>query len=393
MIEPDVAPMVRVAPDHEASVAPAAPGPGPYALPIALAWIAAALIAATVGVIFIMNAGGGSGFGLAAITAQLLAMTALSVHHVTRPNRDGVAAGGYAVAAGLAVFALSSINSDPARITWAYLVFGVVLILVGVRLVYVGRTSDSPFVASLRTPGPFVIAAGAVEVFTQLTLLTSAWDWMQTANWFWSIGVLGMAVSYAVSAGLLTREVNAQRDDDDSRGVQVGAERAETRQVLVDGVKVDGGETSDDGTIDEDRSDDDLPMAEEDAGEPAAPTAAGPIDASDTAAWRGTATYERLPERHTRATLRLRLAEEHQLVLVFGVGLKTLEVDGGLPFSVGRTAKFRLRDGEVERACLLESSNASAGVWAQRSSAARIVSLAVDGVPIPVAEVEPPPEV
>ena len=94
-----------------------------------------------------------------------------------------------------------------------------------------------------------------------------------------------------------------------------------------------------------------------------------------------------------RATLRLRLAEEHQLVLVFGVGLKTLEVDGGLPFSVGRTAKFRLRDGEVERACLLESSNASAGVWAQRSSAARIVSLAVDGVPIPVAEVEPPPEV
>ena len=391
VIEPDVAPMVRVAPDREAT-APAATGPGPYALPIALAWIAAALIAATVGVIFIMNAGGGSGFGLAAITAQLLAMTALSVHHVTRPNRDGVAAGGYAVAAGLAVFALSSINSDPARITWAYLVFGVVLILVGVRLVYVGRTVDSPFVASLRTPGPFVIAAGAAEVFTQLTWLTSAWDWMQTANWFWTIGVLGMAVSYAVSARLLAREVREQRDDDDS-GFQVGAGRAETRQVLVDRVEVDGGETSDDGTIDEDRSDDDLPVAEEDAGEPSEPTVAGPIDAGDTADWRGTATYERLPERHTRATLRLRLAEEHQLVLVFGVGLKTLEVDGGLPFSVGRTAKFRLRDGEVERACLLESSNASAGVWAQRSSAARIVSLVVDGVPIPVAEVEPPPEV
>ena len=267
VIEPDVAPMVRVAPDHEA-ITRGAPGPGPYALPIALAWIAAALIAVTVGVIFIGNAGGGPGFGLAAITAQLLAMTALSVHHVTRPNRDGVAAGGYAVAAGLAVFALSSINSDPARITWAYLVFGVVLILVGVRLVYVGRTSDSPLVASLRTPGPFVIAAGAVEVFTQLTLLTSAWDWMQTANWFWSIGVLGMAVSYAVSARLLAREVREQRDDDDS-GFQVGAGRARTRQVLVDRVEVDDGEPSDDGTIDEDRSDDDLPVTEGDAGEPA----------------------------------------------------------------------------------------------------------------------------
>ena len=358
-----------------------------------MAWIAAALIAATVGVVFIMNAGGGYEFGFVAIIAQLLAMTALSVHYLTRPNRDGVASGGYAVTAGLAVFALSSINSDSARITWAYLFFGVVLILVGARLVYVGRKGDSPFVPSLRTPGPFVIAAGAVRSVHRADVLTSAWDWMETANWFWSIGVLGMAVSYAVSARLLTREVKAQRDGHDSRGIQVGAGRAETRQVLVDGVKVDGGETSDDGTIDEDRSDDDLPVAEEDAGEPAEPTAAGPIDAGDTADWRGTATYERLPERHTRATLRLRLAEEHQLVLVFGVGLKTLEVDGGLPFSVGRTAKFRLRDGEVERACLLESSNASAGVWAQRSSAARIVSLAVDGVPIPVAEVEPPPEV
>ena len=392
VVELDVVPIDEVPPGDEAT-APAAPGPARYAVPVALAWIAAALIAADVGVIFIMNAVGGIGFAFVAITANLLAMTALSVHYLTRPNRDGVASGGYAVTAGLALFALSSINSDSGRITWAYLVVGAVLILVGARLVYVGRKGDSPFVVSLRTPGPFVIAAGAVEMFTDLIVLTSAWDWLETANWFWSIGTLGMAVSYAISARLLAREVTAQRDGHDSRGIQVGAGRAETRQVLVDGVQVDGGETSDDGTIDEDRSDDDLPVAEEDAGEPAEPTAAGPLDAGDTADWRGTATYERLPERHTRATLRLRLAEEHQLVLVFGVGLKTLEVDGGLPFSVGRTAKFRLRDGEVERACLLESSYASAGVWAQRSSAARIVSLAVDGVPIPVAEVEAPPEV
>ncbi len=392
VVEPDVVPIDEVPPGDE-STAPAAPGPARYAVPVALAWIAAALITAAVGVVFFINAGGGYEFGFVAIIAQLLAMTALSVHYLTRPNRDGVASGGYAVTAGLSVFALSSINSDSGRVTWAYLVFGVVLILVGARLVYVGRKGDSPFVASLRTPGPFVIAAGAVEAFTQLTVLTSAWDWLETANWFWTIGVLGMAVSYAISARLLAREVAAQRDGHDSRGIQVGAGRAETRQVLVDGVQVDGGETSDDGTIDEDRSDDDLPVAEEDDGEPAEPTAAGPLDAGDTTDWRGTATYERLPERHTRATLRLRLAEEHQLVLVFGVGLRTLEVDGGLPFSVGRTAKFRLRDGEVERACLLESSNASAGVWSQRSSAARIVSLAVDGVPIPVAEVEAPPEV
>jgi CHAT domain-containing protein len=392
VVEPDDVPIDEVALGDEAAT-PAAPGPDRYAVPVALAWIAAALITAAVGVVFIMNAGGGFGFGFIAIIAQLLAMTALSVHYLTRPNRDGVASGGYAVTAGLAVFALSSINSDSVRITWAYLVFGAVLILVGARLVYVGRKGDSPFVASLRTPGPFVIAAGAVEMFTQLTVLTSAWDWLETANWFWSIGTLGMAVSYAVSARLLAREVKAQGDGHDSRGIQVGAGRAETQQVLVDGVQVDRGETSDDGTIDEDRSDDDLPVAEEDAGEPAEPTAAGPLDAGDTADWRGTATYERLPERHTRAMLRLRLAEEHQLVLVFGVGLRTLEVDGGLPFPVGRTAKFRLRDGEVERACLLESSNASAGVWAQRSSEARIVSLAVDGVPIPVAEGEAPPEV
>lgn len=392
VVEPDVVPIDEVPLGDEATT-PAASGPDRYAVPVALAWIAAALITAAVGVVFIMNAGGGFGFGFIAIIAQLLAMTALSVHYLTRPNRDGVASGGYAVTAGLAVFALSSINTDSVRITWAYLIFGAVLILVGARLVYVGRKGDSPFVASLRTPGPFVIAAGAVEMFTQLTVLTSAWDWLETANWFWSIGVLGMAVSYAVSARLLAREVKAQGDGHDSRGIQVGAGRAETRQVLVDGVQVDRGETSDDGTIDEDRSDDGLPVAEEDAGEPAEPTSAGPLDAGDTAEWRGTATYERLPERRTRATLRLRLAEEHQLALVFGVGLRTLEVDGGLPFPVGRTAKFRLHDGEIERACLLESSNAAAGVWAQRSSAARIVSLAVDGVPIPVAEVEAPPEV
>jgi hypothetical protein len=392
VVEREVVPIDEVPPSDEAT-APAAPGPARYAVPIALAWIAAALITVTVGVVFTINAGGGYQFGFVAIIAQLLAMTALSVHYLTRPNRDGVASGGYAVTAGLAVFALSSINVDSARITWAYLIFGVVLILVGARLVYVGRKGDSPFLPSLRTPGPFVIAAGAFEAFTQLTLLTSAWDWMETANWFWSIGVLGMAVSYAISARLLSREVKAQRDGHDSRGIQVGAGRAETRQVLVDGVQVGGGERSDDGTIDEDRSDDDLPVADEDAGEPAEPMAAGPLDAGDTADWSGTATYERLPERHTRATLRLRLDEEHQLVLVFGVGLRTLEVDGGLPFSAGRTAKFRLRDGEAERSCLLESSNASAGVWAERSSAARIVSLVVDGVPIPVAEVEALPEV
>jgi hypothetical protein len=143
------------------------------------------------------------------------------------------------------------------RITWAYLLFGVVLIVVGVRLVYLGRKGDSPFLASLRTPGPFVIAAGAAEVFTQLILLTSAWDWLQTANWFWSIGVLGMAVGYAVSARLLTREVNAQRDGHDSRGIQVGAGTAATPRGLRDGVHADGGEASDDGTIDGKRPDGD----------------------------------------------------------------------------------------------------------------------------------------
>lgn len=392
VVEPDVVLIGEVPPGDEAT-ARAAPGPARYAVPVALAWIAAALIAAAVGVVFIINAGGGFQFGFVAIIAQLLAMTALSVHYLTRPNRDGVASGGYAATAGIAVFALSSINVDSGRITWAYLVFGVVLIVVGARLVYVGRKGDSPFLPSLRTPGPFVIAAGAFETFTQLTLLTSAWDWLETANWFWSIGVLGMAVSYAISGSLLSREVKAQRDGHDSHGIQVGAGRSETRKVLADGVQVDGGATSDDGTIDEDRSDDHLPAAEEDAGEPGEPSAAGPLDAGETADWRGTATYERHPKRDTRATLRLRLAEEHQLVLVFGVGFKTLKVDGGLPFTVGRTAKFHLRDGEVERACLLESSDASAGRWAQPSSAARIASLTIDGVPIPVAEVETPPEV
>ena len=391
VVEPDIVPIDEATHDDETAAA-AAPKRGPYALPIALAWIAAALIAATVGVIFIMNAGGGIGFGLAAITAQLLAMTALSVHYLTRPNRDGVAAGGYAVSAGLALFALSSINSDLVRITWAYLLFGVVLIAVGARLVYLGRKGDSPFLASLRTPGPFVIAAGAAEVFSQLTALTSAWDWMDTAAWFWSIGVLGMAVSYAVSARLLTREVTAKRDDGDTRGIQVGAGMAQTPQVLRDGVQADGQEASDDGTIDEKRSDGDLPVAEEDAGESAEPTEAEPLDAGDTADWSGTATYERLPDRHARAMLRLRLAQEHLLVLTFGVGVKTLEVDGGVPFTVGRTAEFRLRDGEVERACSLESSSAWAEVWVPRPGAARIVSLAVDGVPIPVVEVEAPPE-
>jgi hypothetical protein len=112
-------------------------------------------------------------------------------------------------------------------------------------------------------------------------------------------------------------------------------------------------------------------------------------DAPQSTAWRGEITYERLTGRRTRAVLRLRLGSEHDLILTFGIGWKTLEIDGAfVPIPRGRTAQFPLRDGDVDRACVLESSSASAGTGTESSGTARVDAVRVDGVTIPIEAVD-----
>ena len=206
-------------PAVDGSSAPAR-GTRPFVISIALAWIAAALLALTVGASFLRMGGGGLGIAITAPISQILAVTVLALHYVTRPRRSWVPTAGYAVAAGVSVFAMirSALDYYDQGIQWAFILYGVVLILVGAWLTWAGRRKVSPYAASLRAPAYFVIAAGAAEVLAQGVWLAQAFQWMEVANWIWALAVLGLALGYAISASLLARESKVQRDNS-GRGV------------------------------------------------------------------------------------------------------------------------------------------------------------------------------
>jgi hypothetical protein len=280
------------------------------------------------------------------------------VHYLTRPNRDGLVPA--AVSAIAAVFVLSTVvglSGDLAVANWSHLLYGVTLILLGGWILYAGRAGASPFAASLRAPGIWVIAAGVIDVIDEFFWLSGA---VPQPNWSWPLGVLGMAGGYVGSAVLLARE---QRSEFASAAVAVPGDMADDPSVSSE------------------------PPAEPPAGEPAVIAPLSPAEAPETTEWNGEVTYERMARRPTRATIRLRLAAEHVLVLDFGAGWKTIEVDGVfVPIPRGRIAEFGLRDGDVERACVLESSPPAAGARPETSRAARIESLVVDGVAIPLEQ-------
>ncbi|RZS68702.1 CHAT domain-containing protein [Agromyces ramosus] len=203
-------------------------GPTPHVtLPITTAWIAAGLLAVLAWFTLMWepsswNLGAGQ-------LVQVLALAVLAIHHFTRPHRDSaVAASGYALAVGASLVSLAnslasrggatSINGQPIPMAgatstdgWGYFAFGLILIVVGGWLLVAGKKVGLPYDASLRVPGPFVIAAGAVFCFVSVVWLTETWELLELIGWLWPLAPLAMAGGYAWSAVLLARAAKSTK--------------------------------------------------------------------------------------------------------------------------------------------------------------------------------------
>ncbi|HEU4756232.1 MAG TPA: CHAT domain-containing protein [Agromyces sp.] len=333
----------------------------PNPAPVVLAPLAAALLVVVAGLFFAATSTPSIEFASAGFVVLAPAMGLLCVHYLTRPNRDGLVPA--AVSAIATVFVLSTIvglGGDLTLANWSYLLHGVTLILLGAWILFAGRPGASPFAASLRAPGIWVIAAGVIDVIDEFFWLSGA---VPQPNWSWPLGVLGMAGGYVASAVLLAREQRSQ--------------------PATGAVAAPAGTAADEPSVTSE------PPTEPSAEAPAVVAAPSSTGAPETSEWNGEVTYERMTRRPTRATIRLRLAAEHVLVLDFGAGWKTIEVDGVfVPIPRGRIAEFGLRDGDVDRVCVLESSPPAAGARPETWRAARIESLVVDGVAIPLEQEE-----
>lgn len=177
------------------------------AAPIVLAWIAAALLAFGASMSIAVWIEWSVAAGVAQHFAQALAVTALSLYHLTRPDRDRMSAALYAVAAVASLFALIVFDSDYERVAWGNVVVGLALIGVGIRLWAGGARRPPPFTPSTRVPAPFVVFAGVGYLFAAMFLFDGeVWDWDPVAAWTWPFGMLALAAGYVLSAQLLARE-------------------------------------------------------------------------------------------------------------------------------------------------------------------------------------------
>lgn len=323
-----------------------------------------------------------------AVVGQTLALATLSAHHVTRPDREAwVVAAGYAVAAGASAFIVSNMRTDLPLSNRGVPVVGLILIAVGGWLAVVGRRSGSRFAASLRAPAPFAIVAGTVYLIASLIWFGDVSDWAPLVEWILPFAVVGMAIGYAISAVLLAREARVLSEGNGARepsspGDEIPFSASPVEEPVPSSagpskpVPARGSGTS----------------ATEDAGPESyggAESGSTPADPTPTRAWTAAVTYERVAKRRTKATLGLRLSEEHEMVLTFGVGWKTLEVDGAfVPIPRAGIARFGLRDGGVERTCVLESSATAAGMGTAESPERLVLALAVDSVSIPIRQSE-----
>lgn len=307
----------------------------------------------------------------AGFTGQALGLVFLGAHHIARPSRGRVViAALFGVGAVLNWVVEGAIYSDQWDLAiWSHLADGLVLLLAGGFLVRAGWGSASPYASGLRAPAVLVIVDGSIVFLSGLALLELD---SFSPEPFLALGALGVGVGYAVSAVML---IGALRKSSDRRHGRAGAGASAegTQAVEPDDVAAPAAVVDEAAASVEDEFPSEAPTTGEDAPQPTA--------------WRGEVAYERLTGRRTRAVIRLRLVMEHDLVLVFGVGWKTIQVDGAfVPIPRGRIAEFGLRDGDVERACVLESSPPAAGARPETSRTAHIDSILVDGIPIPLEQ-------
>lgn len=206
--------------------------------PIALAWIAAALLAFGASMSIAVWIQWSVGAGVAQYFAQGLAVTALSLYHLTRQDRDRVSAALYAVAAVASLFALIVFDSDYERVAWGNVVVGLALIGVGIRLWAGGARRPPPFTPSARVPTPFVVFAGVGYLFAAMFLFDGeVWDWDPLAAWTWPFGMLVLAAGYVLSAQLLAREQRTPQALRDGAGsASAGPGRRVATSVALAGI-------------------------------------------------------------------------------------------------------------------------------------------------------------
>ena len=208
------------------------------AAPIALAWIAAALLAFGASMSIAVWIQWSVGAGVAQYFAQGLAVTALSLYHLTRQDRDRMSAALYAVAAVASLFALIVFDSDYERVAWGNVVVGLALIGVGIRLWAGGARRPPPFTPSARVPAPFVVFAGVGYLFAAMFLFDGeVWDWDPLAAWTWPFGMLVLAAGYVLSAQLLAREQRTPQALRDGAGsASAGPGRRVATSVALAGI-------------------------------------------------------------------------------------------------------------------------------------------------------------
>lgn len=180
------------------------------AVPIALAWIAAAMLALAAMLVVPVWIAWTLPAAIAQYLTQAIAAAGLSAYHLTRPDRDGVTAALYGLATVASVFALSNTDGDYSLVTWGNVIVGVVLVAVGVRLRFVGTRRDSPFAPSARAPAAFAVFAGTTYVLAAIVWFSRAWDWEPFISQTWAFALLGLAAGYALSALLLAGEASPE---------------------------------------------------------------------------------------------------------------------------------------------------------------------------------------
>lgn len=189
------------------------------AAPIALAWTAAALLALGASMSIAVWIQWSVGAGVAQYFAQGLAVTALSLYHLIRRDRDRISAALYAIAAVASLFAVIVFDSDYGRVAWANAAVGLALIGVGIRLWAGGARRPPPFTPSARVPAPFVAFAGVGYLFAAMFLFDGeVSDWDPVFAWTWPFGMLALAAGYVLSAQMLAREQRTPQAGRDGAG-------------------------------------------------------------------------------------------------------------------------------------------------------------------------------
>jgi hypothetical protein len=183
----------------------------PLSAAIASAWTAAGMLALVGALMLTAAISTEAVLASIAIVVRAVAVVALIVHYLTRPNRDGIiGAILYLVGLVLSLSFESILGQNLALAGWGRGSWGVMLVVIGGWLIWAARDKNAPFTGSLRAPAVWVIAAGAADLLAQVLTLAFSSSWIAVVVWLSfflaCLSLFALAAGYAISARRLTRE-------------------------------------------------------------------------------------------------------------------------------------------------------------------------------------------